>query len=478
MKVIKPPEVSADGMYWVYISGVTLEDIGNQLTFANASIQKSIQTLSIDISLNDSTIKNLTLAINANLTLTNSTVHNELTRVLVNESTIHSEVQNYSTNIQLTDNLINTTVHLVSTNVTLFQNYVKTYLNTTENNIKLQENFLNTTLNTVYNNLTLFQTYVHDTINATLTDVNLRDQYMNDTVGVISNNVSLLQTYTKDVIHSEMNNLSVVSTYINDTMGNMNISFNSKVSILNTTMNNVNLNATTYFQIEHDIMNSIKANQTDIYKATELSGAYSYKLVPENVVAVSGGIEMQLWVENHDGTVVNSSQLVHYLFENMSAEIMSLNGQGGVPPKLISYTAHYMTVEFPLTSQEISSLESGANDTMIQVFSPFYTGGVADIATGSILPSSFPAQQLTWYEQYLGFKSPPPGGFMPDVWWIILSIPGFLSVGILGALVSIYYLLKIRSDLRDGQKKKEEEAKKEEDRRMLKEIHKKVTEND
>ena len=41
-------------------------------------------------------------------------------------------------------------------------------------------------------------------------------------------------------------------------------------------------------------------------------------------------------------------------------------------------------------------------------------------------------------------------------------------------LVSIYYLLKIRSDLKDGQKKREEEEKREEDRRKLNEIHKKV----
>jgi hypothetical protein len=293
-------------------------------------------------------------------------------------------------------------------------------------------------------------------------------------VHLIRNNLTVLQNYTKTYINATINSIKLQSNFINDTMKNLNLSFNAKVAILNSTMNNVNLNSTTYFNIEHDIINNLNANQTDIYKASELSGAYSYKLIPENVTTVPRGIEMQLWVTNHDGTIVNNSQLVYFLWKNMSAEIISVGGQDATSPILLNYNAHYMTVEFSLSAQEIQNLKAGTNDTILQVFSPFYSGGVANIATGSILPSSFPAPQLTWYEIYLGFKSPPPAGFIPEVKWIILSIPGFLSVGILGALVSIYYLLKIRSDLKDGQKKREEEEKREEDRRKLNEIHKKV----
>ena len=261
---------------------------------------------------------------------------------------MHTTINDTINNIQVITSVVNSTVHDVSTNITLFNNYVHDTINATITDIHDENLIINSTVHAVSTNVSLFQTYVKDTINTTLTDVNLRDQYINDTVGVISNNVTLLQTYTKDVIHSEINNLSVVSTYINDTMGNMNISFNNKVSILNSTLNNVNLNSTTYFQIEDDIMNNIKANQTDIYHAAELSGAYSYKLIPENVTTVPRGIEMQLWVSNHDGTIVNNSRLVYFLWKNMSAEIISVGGQNATKPILLGYNSHYMTVELSM----------------------------------------------------------------------------------------------------------------------------------
>jgi hypothetical protein len=158
----------------------------------------------------------------------------------------------------------------------------------------------------------------------------------------------------------------------------------------------------------------------------------------------------------------------------MSAEIISVGGQNATRPILISYNAHYMTVEFPLSAQEVANLKAGSNNTVLQLFSPFYSGGVSNIATGSILPSSFPAMRQTWYEEYLGFKTPPPGTLLGDMKWLFLSIPSMASAGVLGALIMIYYLNKIRQDLRDSKKQKEKEEKEEERDRKIDEIYKKV----
>ena len=324
------------GSYWITIAGETLYSLGNQLTFTNASIQKSIQSLSIIVSLNDSAIKNLTLSINANLSITNSSIKNYMTQVLVNESTIHSEVENYSSDIQVTDNIINSTVDLIRNNLTILQNYTKTYINSTINSIKLQSNF------------------------------------------------------------------------INDTMKNLNLSFNAKVAILNSTLDNLNLNSTTYFNIEHDIINNLNANQTDIYHAAELSGAYSYKLIPENSTLLANGVEIQLWVTTHDGTIVNNPKLVYFLWKNLSAEIISLNNQTSLKPTLISYNAHEMTVLFPLTNQQRNDIISGTNNTVLQLYSPFASGGVSNIATGSINPSNANLGQISGIWATLGFTSNPP----------------------------------------------------------------------
>ena len=68
------PLADYDGQYWVTLSGLSIYQLGNQLKYTNSSIQKSIQSLSVIIALNDSAIKNLTLGVDLNLSATNSSI--------------------------------------------------------------------------------------------------------------------------------------------------------------------------------------------------------------------------------------------------------------------------------------------------------------------------------------------------------------------------------------------------------------------
>jgi hypothetical protein len=441
----------------------TINKVNNNITLFQTYVKTTINATLNNVQALDTFINSTVKKVNNNVTLdeqfVNDTVHTVSNNLTLFNNYVHTTINDTINNIQVITSVVNSTVHDVSTNITLFNNYVHDTINATITDIHDENLIINSTVHAVSTNVSLFQTYVKDTINTTLTDVNLRDQYINDTVGVISNNVTLLQTYTKDVIHSEINNLSVVSTYINDTMGNMNISFNDKVAILNSTLNNVNLNSTTYFQIEHDILNNIKANQTDIYRATELSGAYSYKLIPENVTTVPKGIEMQLWVANHDGTIVDDPQLVYFLWKNMSAEIISVGGQNATRPILISYNAHYMTVEFYLNATQVNNLESGSNNTVLQLYSPFTTGGIANIATGSISPATTTFNQGIWEE--LGFStSPPPwtgtSSIPAYITWILYNAGGRAIAGIVAIATLLYIVIMLyRKDKKKGRTKRQ-----------------------
>jgi hypothetical protein len=227
----------------------------------------------------------------------------------------------------------------------------------------------------------------------------------------------------------------------------MNLSFNDKVSILNSTLNNVNLNSTTYFNIEHDVMNNIKANQTDIYKAEELSGAYSYKLIPENVTVIPSGIELQLWVENHAGIIVDNRNLVYEMYKNLTTEMMNINSTNHVNFKLISYNSRYMVLEIYLTKAQIKELQSGANDTLLQIFAPFDMSSIPNVATGTISPAvATIGVSSIWLT--LGFSTSPPPWTGIDsipayITWIFYNAGGRAITGIVAIATLIYFAYMI-----------------------------------
>ena len=286
------PLTSYNGMYWVTLNGFTVFQLGNQLKGTNSSIAKSFQTLQVIISLNDSTIKNLTLGVDLNLSLTNTSIQSVMTNILVNESTIHSVVnsthnnlvlesnyinttmkyisnnvtvlQNYEktyinatvNNIKAQDVFINDTVNTVDTNVTLLQTYTKTYLNATENNIKLQENFINTTLNTVDTNINTFSNYVHSTVETSITNVSLMDKFINATLLKVQNNVSLDQTFINSSVHQVGNNLTLFQNYVKTTINSTINNIKAIQVITNSTVHYISNNVTLLQAYTKDYINA------------------------------------------------------------------------------------------------------------------------------------------------------------------------------------------------------------------------------
>lgn len=404
------PLANYSGEYWVTLAGITVYQIGQKLVYENSSIAKDYQSLSFIISINDSDIKNLSLKLINNLKFTNDNISNVVTQMF--------------TNFTFQNDLID---HM---NISLINN-IK-FINTMIKNLNINETNNFTITNSLIKNANISQTDKYDILRSS--------------VGNLTYNTSEYYTFENDNITGLNLTFNEHVILMNDTIKNLNLSFNDKVAILNSTLNNVNLNSTTYFEIEHDIINNLKANQTDIYKAEEISGAYSYKLVPENATIVPGGIEIELWVENSADQVVNNQNLVYYMFKNLSAEIISAGGTNASLPTLISYNPRYMLVEFNLTKNQINNIETGANNTVLQLYTPFKIGGISNIATGSISPATTSFNLGIW--EQLGFStSPPPftgiGSIGPYITWILYNAGGRAIAGLVAIATLLYFAIML-----------------------------------
>ena len=83
---------------------------------------------------------------------------------------------------------------------------------------------------------------------------------------------------------------------------------------------------------------------------------------------------------------------------------------------------------------------------LLQLYSPFYTGGVANIATGSISPATVTFSQGIWGE--LGFStSPPPwtgfGSILSYVTWILYNAGGRAIAGIVAIATLLYIVVML-----------------------------------
>ena len=149
---------------------------------------------------------------------------------------------------------------------------------------------------------------------------------------------------------------------------------------------------------------------------------------------------------NPDGLVVDDKALIYYLYKNMSAEVLSIGGQNATKPILINYNAHYMTIEFNLTNKEITAIETGTNNTALQLYSPFLTSGVSNIATGSISPATTTFNLGIWNE--LGFStSPPPwtgtSSIGPYIAWILYNAGGRAIAGLVAVATLLYIVIML-----------------------------------
>ena len=108
---------------------------------------------------------------------------------------------------------------------------------------------------------------------------------------------------------------------------------------------------------------------------------------------------------------------------------------------------------------EIKELESGSNNTVLQLYSPFFSSGVANIATGSISPATTTFNQGIWEE--LGFStSPPPwtgtSSIPAYLTWILYNAGGRAIAGIVAIATLLYIVIMLyRKDKKKGRTKRQ-----------------------
>ena len=297
-------EQGYSGMYWIDLSGFTIYQLGNQISYENSSIQKSIQTLDITVALNDSAIKNLTLGLSYNLSLQNTTLS--------------------SLNLSLSSKL----------NIA---NSILNSLNTTDTN-----NF--TLINTAIKNLNLSENSYFGLLNNTISNLNLSQNSRFDIISNMISNLNLNQTDNYKILNNTMHTLNLNST--------------DYFTLLNNTINKVNLNQTNYYKLMSSAIDNVYnytksvANTTyglhieSTSKQTILDGSdlnvsfevyyHNYTIVPDNFLSHSS---IQIIVLNQTGVIQNISytetinnaslnvELIHVPVGNMTLRIIVMNNK-------------------------------------------------------------------------------------------------------------------------------------------------------
>lgn len=204
--------------------------------------------------------------------------------------------------------------------------------------------------------------------------------------------------------------------------------------------------------------------------ASSGSSGQNYSFMPAQASAIGSNYSVSIYLEDLNSTTLANITTTGALVSNLSLQLADLQA---VPLNYSAsnVTAGYFVISFTLDHQERAEMNNGS---FILVASSFTLGNNTFQASGIIKGSLFPAAPQTWYEKYLGFRSAPPGTFQGDATWLFLSIPALSSYGILGTLIGIYYMNKIRLDLRDSKKNREKEEREEERGRKIDDMHDKI----
>ena len=406
-----------NGMYWVMISGFTIFQLGNQLTFTNTSIQNAIQTLSVIISLNDSAIKNLTLGVELNLSATNSSIQNVLTTILVNQTFMQDSINNVNTSLQSRFDTTNSIITMFQSNITVLDTYVNNTVNTI-NNLTVKVNTNLTTANSIIQEIKLIEQTNFTSLNSTI---------KNNFLKVLSN-----------------------QNFFNTTIGNLNLSIQARLKFY-------------YSQVDLAIYNvSVKQKYTDTLVNTS-----AYRLILGSPHVYGSKYVYPVYVVQENSSLPASLNVSRQAASNLNVTYLE---QGAVNEKhsISNLTVGFFDLILNITSLQKQQIKNGS---FFALTSPFTQGSIANVASGEIKASNLPAATLTWYEKYLGFKSLPPGSAWGDFTWLLLSLPGVMSAGILGAVIALYYLRKFYVDIRyERDRNAKEEEREEREARMSRDI--------
>lgn len=511
----------------------TNSSIQNQITkiFTNFTNQNTLinhENLSIQnsITLTDSMIKSFNLNLSSNFTITNSLIKNSNISQYDRFEILNSSLKNVTFNQTDYFNLVNDSIHHMNLTQTQYFNIIDTTLLNSNLNQSTRFNILNSSLKNTnlsqtqhfnllndsifHANLTQSQDY--SLLNTSLHNVNLtQKQYfilLNDSLAGVNitqtQHFDILDSVLKDaninqstrftILNSALHNVSFNQsqyfTIVNDSIHNLNLSQTNYYNLMNDTMNNVNLSLQNRINfvgskvgnMNISIMDRIAAYQSVIgsqYVNISVKQTYTdtlintsaYQFIPQAPSVYGNKYVFPVNVVMKNSSLPANLTITKEAANNLKVMFMAA-GTVNLNYKVSNLSAGFFDLSMDLSPQQVGSINNGSS---VVITSPFQQGSVSNVAVGQIRAQNIPAQQQTWYEQYLGFKSAPPGGFA-DFGWILLSVPSLASAGVLGAVIAIYYLNKMRQDFRDGRKRKERERKEEERDRKIDEIYRSVKE--
>jgi hypothetical protein len=288
------PVTSYNGQYWVTLSGYTIFQIGNQLKSTNASIQKSLQSIQVIISVNDSEIKNLTLALNVSLKDVNSSTQSAIIKVLTNisflQNTIGSLNVSDGTRFNVTDDIIKT-----------FENnqvIVDTYLENTINTIKNLTDILKVNLavaNATIGELKFIASQNFTALNSTV---------KNDFASVFEN-----QSFIRSMLQVFKDNFTSFAQFVNSTIG-------IDLNYVTAEVQNMNSSALLFYE---QILNNVS-------KFGNMTGT-EYLNLERNLSLVTGSVEpitYQLIPQN--GTISGNSYYLPIVILDLKDQPLSTNG--------------------------------------------------------------------------------------------------------------------------------------------------------
>ena len=380
-QIVRTVSVSPDtynGMNWITIQGFTIYQMGDQLKYANNSIQSAIQTLKIIISLNDTTIKNLVLGISLNLNATNSSIGDLLTKVLVNESLLKSIINNNNITISQKLSALDSTINVLKTNMTALFKFTDDLMNTTNISIQNKLSVIDSLINSNQVSLTTKINYVETILNQsslTLTNkIDFVDSLLNSTTLSISNKISFVNSLvnsTSSTIITGLTNLNstVKTQFLNVLADVYNLNTSMKSQFVNVATDISNINASLTRQLINVLTNITNSNSsltnqyvsllTD-FKNLNTSMVSQYLALSARVVNMNSSIVDQLAYEIAQIQNVNSTVFSQYV--GVLKELTLLGNKSQLQYMAMEASLFNLTGSIkPLTYQLISQNGSYSN---------------------------------------------------------------------------------------------------------------------
>ena len=266
-------------------------------------------------------------------------------------------------------------------------------------------------------------------------------------------------TALQTTVNSIKSNVTVTQSYINDTVGQVD---SYMATVENVILSNITTSTQNISVRENVIKNLVS------FELSQQNASLSYKLLFGTPTVINKeSYEFPVFVESLNGVLANLS------ITTQASKNLSLFYESGNTTQFLNFTVKDVKAgSFNLFINNLNGSEVNdikGNEALIQAQSELKTGASAYTAVGITGYSQFSDMKtLSSILSFFGFKTPAPGGIIPDIKWFFSSAIGIPSSVLVSGLVGFYYLWKIEEEWRNKNKEKQKE---EEEEKMKKEIH-------